>query len=185
MSSRACPASGACLPSPLDSPLADLRCLLHPKPAAWDHLLVGDDDPEKRIAGLGRQFAEQEPRGQQAQVVGAPEAGLRQRWRLARGMVKVTGPNGVQWTVYGRWFPNWTRSCLPDTDRGGDLDTFFLAVVWPPWFIAKWFGVRWIILVERNGREVGEVRVRGWRKSQRRIHEIAEAAVVGTLQKEL
>jgi len=109
--------------------------------------------------------------------VGVSEAGLRQRWRLARGMVKVTG-------VYRRWFPNWNLSFLSDAGSG-DFGTFFLAVVWPPWFIAKWSGVRWIILIERNGREVGEVRVRGWRKSQRRIHEMAEAAVAGTLQKEL
>jgi len=31
--------------------------LLHPKLAAWDHLLVGHDDPEKRIAELDRQLA--------------------------------------------------------------------------------------------------------------------------------
>ena len=55
--SRACPANGTSSPSPLDKPTGGLRCLLHPKLAAWDHLLVGHDDPEKRIAELDRQLA--------------------------------------------------------------------------------------------------------------------------------
>jgi hypothetical protein len=37
------------------------------------------------------------------------------------------------------------------------------------------------ILIERNGREIGDERVRGWRESQRRIQEIAESAAAGTL----
>jgi hypothetical protein len=51
-------------------------------------------------------------------------------------------------------------------------------------FIAKWLGVRWIVSIERNGGEVGDERVRGWRKSQRRIREIAQSAAAGTLQQE-
>jgi len=35
----------------------------------------------------------------------------------------------------------------------GDLGAYLLAVLWPPWFIAKCLGVRWIIAIERNGRE--------------------------------
>jgi hypothetical protein len=54
-------------------------------------------------------------------------------------------------------------------------------VLWPPWFIAKWLGVPWVILIERNGSEIGDERVRGWRESQRRIQEIAESAAAGTL----
>jgi hypothetical protein len=54
------------------------------------------------------------------------------------------------------------------------------AVVWPFWFIAR-LGVRWVIVVERDGKKVTEL-VRGWGRSERRIHEIAESAAAGTLQ---
>jgi hypothetical protein len=67
----------------------------------------------------------------------------------------------------------------------GDLGAYLLAALWPPWFIAKFLGVRWVILIERKGNEVGDERVRDWRKSQRRIREIAAAAAAGILQKEL
>jgi hypothetical protein len=148
---------------------------LHTRFAAWDYLLVGQDDPEKRIAELERQ---------QPGAVGVPEAGLGHRWRLARGMVKVTDPGGVPWKVYRRWFPNWELSWLQGTDLG-DLGAYLLAVLWPPWFIGKCLGVRWVILIERNGNEVADERVRGWRKSQRRIKELARAAAAGTVQKDL
>jgi hypothetical protein len=168
--------------------LADLRCFLHTRLAGWDHLPVGQDDPEKRIAELERQLAEQKRmpqlERQQAEAVSVPKAGLRHRWRLARGMVKVTDPDGVLWKVYRRWFPNWDLSFLHGADPG-DFGAYLLAVLWPPWFIAKCLGVRWIISIERNGNEMGDARVRGWRKSQRRIQEIAEAAAAGTLRKEL
>jgi hypothetical protein len=56
-----------------------------------------------------------------------------------------------------------------------------LAVMSPIWFIARCFGWPWTIVVERNGTEVREETVRGWRNSERRIQELAESAFAGTL----
>jgi hypothetical protein len=39
--------------------LADVRDFLPPRTSAWDNLLVDQDDPEKRIADLEHQLAEQ------------------------------------------------------------------------------------------------------------------------------
>jgi DivIVA domain-containing protein len=110
----------------------------------------------------------------------APKAGLRHRLQVERGMVKVLDPDGVPWTVYRRWFPNWKLHSFGNPDPG-EIGAYLLAVLWPPWFIAKWLGVPWVILIERNGSEIGDERVRGWRESQRRIQEIAESAAAGTL----
>jgi hypothetical protein len=69
--------------------------------------------------------------------------------------------------------------------EGGELliDLLQIVVISPFWFVAKWFGVPWTIVIERNGTEVGEERVRGWRNSQRRIQEIAESAAARTLDR--
>jgi len=88
-------------------------------------------------------------------------------------MATVTDPDGVQWKVYRLWSPDWDYS---------DLQEAFFFIVWPLWFLAKCLGLRWIIQVERDGRWVGDAKVRGWRKSQRRIQELAESVAAGTLQ---
>jgi hypothetical protein len=56
---------------------------------------------------------------------------------------------------------------------------------WPFWFMAHWLGLRWRIVIERDGEEDDEEWVRGWRKSRRRIQEIIESALAGTLQQSL
>jgi hypothetical protein len=78
---------------------------------------------------------------------------------------------------------------LPD---GGDsiflsVVAFILLVVgiWPFWFVAHWLGLPWRIVIKRDGSEVDEGEVRGWRRSQRRILEIAESAAAGTLEESL
>lgn len=75
------------------------------------------------------------------------------------------------------------------TNSGDDLwllVTFTLLVGWwPVWFIAHWLGLRWRIVIKRDGEEVDEQRVRGWRKSRRRIQQITESATAGTLQQSL
>jgi hypothetical protein len=96
--------------------------------------------------------------------------------------VEVTDPGGVQWSVYRRrWY--WRSA----DDAGIELEwlaagTLLLVAWWPFWFIAHWVGLRWKIVTERDGTEVGDERVRGWRKSRRRIQEIAESAAAGTLE---
>jgi hypothetical protein len=63
--------------------------------------------------------------------------------------------------------------------------------IWPFLFIAKWLGLLpWTIVIEREAKhggfkQVGTERVRGWRKSNRRIQEIAQSAAAGTLEQSL
>ena len=79
-----------------------------------------------------------------------------------------------QRTVRRKWM------YVPDTvgDSDGVVGGIFAAVVlllflaWPFWFAAKFLGVPWTIVIERDGRGVGTERVRGWRASQRRMDEI-------------
>jgi hypothetical protein len=103
-------------------------------------------------------------------------------------MTKVRDPDGMRWSVYRRWVGwYWEVSVGNDWNSGNLIDYDILinwlqiVVVWPFWFIARLLGAPWRIVIERNGIKVGEERVRGWRKSQRRIQEIAESGAAGTL----
>jgi hypothetical protein len=99
-------------------------------------------------------------------------------------MAEVTDPNGVRWSVRRRrWYD---LSDFPSS--GDDFGVIFILLVggwWPFWFIAHWLGLRWRIVIKRDGEEVHEEWLRGWRKSRRRIQEITESATVGTLQQSL
>ncbi|ABM13381.1 hypothetical protein [Mycolicibacterium vanbaalenii] len=97
-------------------------------------------------------------------------------------MEKVTDPDGVEWTVR-RW---WWKT-LPYETGFATLDAVILLIMlpfmlmWPFWLLAKWLGVPWTILVERDGEKVGRERVRGWRESRRRVSELAGMAAAGTM----
>ena len=108
-------------------------------------------------------------------------------------MVKATDPNGVEWSVDRAWYfdmsGNWTDG------GGGDILgillfyfvvlPLFLIAFWPFWFLAHWLGLAWVIDIERDGKQVGEEKLRGgWGKSQRRIQEIAESAAAGTIKQQ-
>ncbi len=106
-------------------------------------------------------------------------------------MANVTGPDGVPWSVRRRrWYD--MSDVLPGFCDGGDdiflsVLAFILLIVgiWPFWFVAHWLGLPWRIVIKRNGSEVDEQQVRGWRRSRRRILQIAESATTGTLQESL
>ncbi|WKG06053.1 hypothetical protein [Mycolicibacterium sp. HK-90] len=91
---------------------------------------------------------------------------------LANGA--VTDPRGVGWTVRRKWMEG------PTTIMDGDslvdvilsVGQLLCLLAWPFWFAAKFLGVPWKIVVERENREVGTERVRGWRASTRRMDEI-------------
>jgi hypothetical protein len=53
-------------------------------------------------------------------------------------------------------------------------------VTLPFWFISHWLGVPWVIVIERDGKQVGHEEVRGWNRSGQRIEEIAHSAAAGT-----
>jgi hypothetical protein len=58
-------------------------------------------------------------------------------------------------------------------------------VMWSFWFLLRWLGVRWAIVIERDGKKVGQELVRGWGKSGQRIDEFARAAEAGALEQRI
>ena len=93
-------------------------------------------------------------------------------------MPVVTDPLGVQWSVHRKLWP------FPDPGDLMDNFDFFGAVIglalalpflilWPFWLLTKVLGVRWVVVVRRNDKEVRRERVRGWRRSGGRMAEIA------------
>jgi len=93
-------------------------------------------------------------------------------------MPVVTDPNGVQWSVYRRLWP------FPGLDDLLDNFDFFgwlvglalilpVLLLWPFWLLAKVLGVRWVVIVERDHVEVQRELVRGWRRSNGRVAELA------------
>jgi hypothetical protein len=46
-------------------------------------------------------------------------------------------------------------------------------VLWPFWLLTKFLGARWVIVIERDGHEVGRELVRGGRKATARVNQIA------------
>lgn len=94
-------------------------------------------------------------------------------------MVKVTDRQGSQWKVRRQWGFDCDFELLDDDD---EVLGALMLVIWPFWFAAHWFGLRWVIVVERGGIEVGSQRVRGWAASRRRMRQIAESVADGTWQ---
>jgi hypothetical protein len=97
-------------------------------------------------------------------------------------MAELTDPNGVSWSVQRWWFKS-----VP-WETGIEFLDFIIfivvlpfMIVWPFWFMLKWLGVPWSIEIRRDGTKVGEEHVRGWRRSGRRINELAQAAAAGAL----
>ncbi|MCP9275026.1 hypothetical protein [Mycolicibacterium arenosum] len=94
-------------------------------------------------------------------------------------MLTVTDVYGEQWTVRRRWWYDMTHvtESLGGTEAlGGPL---LLAVAWPIWFVAHWFGLRWRIAVYRDGTLSYEKVVRGWGASRRRMRRIADDISAG------
>ncbi|NVN50050.1 hypothetical protein [Mycolicibacterium hippocampi] len=92
-------------------------------------------------------------------------------------MAKVKDLDGTTWIVR-RW---WWRA-IPWETGFATLDMVILLVMlpfmalWPFWLVAKWLGMPWTIVIERDGVEVDRERVRGWRRSGERIRELADSA---------
>jgi len=87
-------------------------------------------------------------------------------------MAVVVDSHGRAWSVYrDRWpFPG---------DIFDFTDVFELAigllfvVLWPFWLLTKFLGARWVIVIERDGHEVGRELVRGRSKAKGRVNQIA------------
>ncbi|MDT5116332.1 MAG: hypothetical protein QOE30_2071 [Mycobacterium sp.] len=103
-------------------------------------------------------------------------------------MAEVTDPSGVRWSVRRRRWYDLTGFPVDSGDHGiGGLMILITLVGgwWPFWFIAHWLGLRWRIVIKRDGEQVDEEWVRGRRYSRLRIQEIIESATAGTLQQSL
>ena len=94
----------------------------------------------------------------------------------------VRDPDGAEWRGRRR------RGADSHTPAGDDfflLDWLAVALVlpfllaWPFWLLAKLFGVRWSIIVEREGAETHRELVRWWGASEARIAALAQGIQQG------
>lgn len=91
-------------------------------------------------------------------------------------MVNVRDGQHVDWSVHRGW---WISPGFPDIS-GFDFFTgpiIWLVTVlsWPIWLIGKLCGVRWKVLVWRDGALVRTEKVRGWAASGRCVDEIVKS----------
>jgi hypothetical protein len=87
-------------------------------------------------------------------------------------MAVVLDPHGRAWSVRRDWWP-FPGDLLDFTDLFELAIGLLFVVLWPFWLVAKLFGVRWVIVVERDGHEVGRELVRGRRNAKARVNQIA------------
>jgi hypothetical protein len=92
-------------------------------------------------------------------------------------MAVLTDSNGTIWSVYRDWWP------FPGDFDFTDLFELAIAllfvVLWPFWLLGKFVGVRWAVVIERDGHQVGRELVRGWSKSKRRVNELVGEVAAG------
>ena len=91
-------------------------------------------------------------------------------------MPTVTDPDGTEWRVRRRWWPFWDVFDIVDIaflDWIGLVLALPLLILWPFWLLAKVFGAKWTIIVDRGGAEVHRELVRGWSASEARMAELA------------
>jgi hypothetical protein len=87
-------------------------------------------------------------------------------------MAVVLDPHGRAWDVHRDWWP-FPGDLLDFTDLFEILIGLVFVVLWPFWLLTKFLGARWVVVVERDGHEVGRELVRGGRKAKARVSQIA------------
>jgi hypothetical protein len=87
-------------------------------------------------------------------------------------MAVVLDPHGRAWDVHRDWWP-FPGDLLDFTDLFEILIGLVFVVLWPFWLLTKFLGARWVVVVERDGHEVGRELVRGGRKAKARVNQIA------------
>ncbi|WP_242638706.1 hypothetical protein [Mycolicibacterium sp. S2-37] len=93
-------------------------------------------------------------------------------------MPQFKDAQGVRWSVRRRWMPllDYLNMASWGLNWFGVV-MFVIAlpflIVWPFWFLAKFCGVPWKIVVTRDGEDVTVEKVKGWQASRRRVEEIA------------
>jgi hypothetical protein len=74
--------------------------------------------------------------------------------------------------VHRDWWP-FPGDLLDFTDLFEIAIGLLFVVMWPFWLLTKFLGARWVVVVERDGHEVGRELVRGGNKAKARVNEIA------------
>ena len=87
-------------------------------------------------------------------------------------MAVVLDPHGRAWAVRRDWWP-FPGDLLDFTDLFEIFIGLVFVLLWPFWLVTKFLGARWVIVVERDGHEVGRELVRGGRMAMARVNEIA------------
>jgi hypothetical protein len=87
-------------------------------------------------------------------------------------MAVVLDSHGRAWSVHRDWWP-FPGDLLDFTDLFEIAIGLVFVVLWPFWLLTKFLGARWVIVIERDGHEVGRELVRGRAKAKRRVNEIA------------
>lgn len=88
-------------------------------------------------------------------------------------MVDVRDANGVRWAVERKWWSLPGQFYVTDDAFSALLMLLTLLMVpaylgWPFWFLAKFLGLPWNSVVQRDGQQVGVEYVSGWAASKRR-----------------
>jgi hypothetical protein len=87
-------------------------------------------------------------------------------------MAVVVDPHGRAWSVHRDWWP-FPGDLFDFTDLFEIVIGLVFVVLWPFWLVTKFLGARWVVVVERDGHEVGRELVRGGRKAKARVNQIA------------
>ncbi|WP_101949685.1 hypothetical protein [Mycobacterium sp. 3519A] len=87
-------------------------------------------------------------------------------------MAVVVDPHGKAWSVRRDWWP-FPGDLLDFTDLIEIVIGLLFVALWPFWLLTKFLGARWVVVIERDGHEVGRELVRGGRKAKARINDIA------------
>jgi len=87
-------------------------------------------------------------------------------------MAVVLDPHGRAWSVHRDWWP-FPGDLLDFTDLIEIAIGLVVVVLWPFWLLTKFLGARWVIMVERDGHEVGRELVRGGGRAKARVNQIA------------
>lgn len=99
-------------------------------------------------------------------------------------MVRVQDPRGGKWEVQRVWYlseypysPTSTHVArladLPHHLDGDPCDSLADFPRMAVWFVAKFLGLPWKIVVRKDDREARTEKVRGWKASKRRVAQIA------------
>jgi hypothetical protein len=87
-------------------------------------------------------------------------------------MAVVLDPHGRAWDVHRDWW-RFPGDLLNFTDLFEIATGLVFVVLWPFWLLTKFLGARWVVVVERDGHEIGRELVRGGRKVKARVNQIA------------